>query len=208
MLRRAPARRPGRGSVDGAGVGGTGGGTAGVSSTTASILRIRMPSTRPTTDASTSVPSDSRPVRLPAAAGPACTVTGALALAVRLQTLRRPVRELDDLRIALMSGPGTDDVADGEDCELRDRHESSFVPWLRRRSDEIPALPAVSPATLPATISPVLRALPEPSPLTLGALSEPVTVSTSRCLVLLLLPGLTDPRWLSAGLTSLATCSE
>src|SRR3954471_11680326 len=182
MLRRAPARRPGRGRVDGAGVAETGGGSAGDSSTTASILRIRMPSTRPTTDASTSVPSDSRPVRLPAAAGSACTVTGTLALAVRLQPLRRAVRELDDLRIALMSGPGTDDIADGEDCELRDRHESSFVPWLRRRSDEIPALPAVSPATVPAAMRPVLRALPlpEPSRLTLGALSEPVTVSTSR----------------------------
>src|SRR5690242_9573590 len=105
-----------------------------------------------------------------------------------------------------MSGPRSDDVADREDGDLRERHESSRGLSLRRRSDEIPALPAVSPATPPAAMSPALRALPDPSRPRLDLPTELVTVSSSRSALPFRDPVV--PRCLSAGRTSLATCND
>ena len=55
---------------------------------------------------------------------------------------------------------------------------------LRRRSEEIPALPAVSPATLPAAISPALRALVDPIRGIFDGVTERVSESSIFCPVL------------------------
>src|SRR6185436_6677562 len=72
--------------------------------------------------------------------------------AERLEALGRPLRGVDDLRIAFPPGPGTDDVSRCEDRHARELHESSSASSLRRRSDEMPALPAVRPVRPPAAI--------------------------------------------------------
>jgi len=105
-------------------------------------------------------------------------MTGCPALKVRgtagaelFQSLRRPRRSIDDLRIAFTPRLGADDVTGCEEGHARELHESSLAPSVRRRSEEMPALPAARPARPPA-IKPAFRPLPSGNP-ALSALPEP-----------------------------------
>src|SRR4051812_31589502 len=170
--------------------------SAGTSTMLASTVNNRSPSRRAWIEASTRTPSDRRLLR----SGIAVSAAGALVSRVRgptgtelLESLRRARQPVDDLGIAFTPGPGADDISGREDRRPDQLHESSLAPSKRRRSEEMPALPAVRPATPPA-IRPALRALslgsaslsalPEPTPLAATSpvmlSSESLTVSRTR----------------------------
>src|SRR3954471_2411381 len=180
--------------------------SAGTSTMLASTVNSRRPSRRAWIEASTRTPSDRRLLR----SGIAVSAAGALVSRVRgptgtevLESLRRARQPVDDLGIAFTPGPGADDISGREDRRPDQPHESSVAPSKRRRSEEMPALPAVSPATPPA-IRPALRALslgsaslsalPEPTPPATPS-SDSLTVSRRRSNLLLRLKSfISSPR--------------
>jgi hypothetical protein len=146
-----------------------------------------MPRTRARIVASTRIPSSRRLC----GSATALSTPGARSLpgwrtarAELLEALRCHRHPVDDLRIAFTPRFGADDVAGRKEHHLRELHESSLAPSARRLSEEIPALPAVSPATAPA-INPALRALSDPTLgrlvlIPLGGASESVSLSRNR----------------------------
>jgi hypothetical protein len=140
------------------------------------------------TDASTSVASDRRLLWSGAtslASGTALLPAGSAPGAELVEALGRARCDVNDLRISFTARLGAEEVAGREDRRFRECHESSCSRSMRSRSEEITALPAVSPAALPAAISPVLTALREfiadKSGVTLLAASSwSLTVSTNR----------------------------
>ena len=141
--------------------------SAGTSTTVASSVSSRRPSKRARTEASTSktppiAPSDSQ---RPPSAGRGCSAgrTGGWRELNSSSRWEAVVAHIDYLRIPFTSGPGAGDVPGGEDRHARELHESSLAPSLWRLSEEMPALPAVRPASPPAAIRPAFSALLEPA---------------------------------------------
>jgi len=139
---------------------------AGMSTTVASSFKSGMPRTRARTDAWTRAPSDKR---LPRSGAPVSTTGARLPSATGVTTVEPYETPLRPRHLGMAFRPGL-----GVDR----RHESPLAPSVRRRSDEIPALPAVRTARPPAT-KPAFSILPLVM-LPLSESSESLPVSRSR----------------------------